>query len=675
MIKPTTKQINHALMAHNDLRVDPFYWMNQRDEPDVLTYLHSENDYAQAYFEKYSSLEDELFKEIVSRIPANEDAAPYFENGYWYFKKFKEGFEYPEYFRGKDLDGTYLNSVLNVNVLAQEFVFFHLGEFKISSNNKWMAYSFDTQSRRIYRIRIVNLENQELISELNVPAGQDLVWSTDSNYLYYITKDSTLRECCVWRHKLNTDFSNDYKIFEELDDAFYVGLNITKSNKYLLIESISAVESNIRYLLLDCPLSEPIIFIEGKENLEYYIDHVNDNWVIRTNLDGINFSIMTVSIENTEVENWQTIIHHSENTLIENFELIDDKLVILERSSAIPRMKIIYNDRSSNYIPFDEEAYSLDFYKNLISVSNFLYLTFSSPRTPKTIYKYSFATRKLEIFWKQVIPNKFNSDDYNVERKYAMSHDEQLIPVTIIYSKKFPPCLNSPLVMYGYGSYGISIDPGFTIPRLSLLDRGFVFAIAHIRGGQELGRNWYENGKFLKKKNTFLDFISCAEFLLNEKYTSIHNLFAYGGSAGGMLMGYIVNEYPQLWKGIIAVVPFVDVVTTMLDESIPLTTGEFDEWGNPKEFEYYQYMKSYSPYDNIKDQVYPNIYIRTGYHDSQVQYWEPAKWTAKLRLHHQGDQMILFECDMESGHGGASGRFKQYKEISRDYTFLLSLLD
>ncbi len=675
MIEPKPKQIDHSLITHNDLRIDPFYWMNQRDDPDVLSYLQNENDYARVYFEKYSSLQDELFQEILSRIPANEDAAPYFDNGYWYFKKFKEGFEYPEYFRGEDLNGTNLKSVLNVNILAQEFVFFHLGEFKISPNNKLVAYTFDTQSRRIYTIRIVNLENQETISELTVSAGQDLEWSSDSNFLYYTTKDSTLRECCVWRHRLNSEFSNDVKIYEEIDDAFYVGLNISKSSKYLLIESVSAVESNIRYLPLKSPVSEPVLFIEGKEHLEYYIDHLIDIWVIRTNLDGINFSIKTVAIENTAIENWITVVPHSNDILIEEFELIDDKIVVLERSSAIPRIRIIYNNNSSIYVPFNEEAYSVDFYKNLVPSSNFLYLIFSSPRTPKIVYKYSLDTGNLEVFWKQIIPGRFNSDNYLVERKYVMSHDEQLIPITIIYSKMSPPNPDSPLLLYGYGSYGISIDPGFTIPRLSLLDRGFVFVIAHIRGGQELGRNWYENGKFLKKKNTFLDFISCAEFLLHENYTSPHNLFAYGGSAGGMLMGYIMNEYPQLWKGVIAVVPFVDVLTTMLDESIPLTTGEFDEWGNPKDYEYYHYMNSYSPYDNIKDQEYPNTYIRTGYHDSQVQYWEPAKWTAKLRLHHQGDQIILFECDMDSGHGGASGRFKQYKEISRDYTFLLSLLD
>ncbi|MBK9272405.1 MAG: S9 family peptidase [Saprospiraceae bacterium] len=674
MQPPKAIQENKSLVKHSDTRIDPFYWMNQRDSPQVIDYLNQENEYAKSWFTPYKNLEDEIYQEIVSRISPNEEAAPWFENGYWYFKKYKDGSEYPQYYRSFNLDSANPQLILDIELLAKDKVYFHLGSFSISPNNQYLAYSCDTLSRRIYNICIIDLHNGSVVAEISNSCGVEMEWSADSQFLFYISKDDSLREFKVIRHKLHSSLASDQLVYEENNDSYYVSIHLSKSRKYILIESISSVQSAVRVLPSLAPESEPELFTESIDNIEYYVDHLVDDWYIRTNWNAPNFVIMKTLENRTSMKYWEILLSHSPHIYIEDFELFSSRLVVLERSSGLQRLKVLEFSDDSYYIPFNESAYVIEFYKNKNPDSDSIYFQYSTPITAKIVYRFHFINKQRFNFWKQILPGDFQSEHYQVLRLDVMSHDSKLIPLTLIFSKNHPPSEQSPLLLYGYGSYGISIDPGFSVARLSLLDRGFVVAIAHVRGGQELGREWYEGGKLLSKKNTFYDFISCAQFVIQEKLASANKLFAYGGSAGGMLMGYILNEFPQLWKGVIAVVPFVDVLTTMLDESIPLTTGEYDEWGNPNDPIYYRYMKSYSPYDNVKNQLYPNIYIRTGYHDSQVQYWEPSKWVAKLRLNQMGSNEILFECDMDTGHGGSSGRFKPFRESARDYVFLLGVL-
>jgi oligopeptidase B len=672
---PKARQIPHILTHGDDSRLDPYYWLNERDHPDVIEYLNEENEYAGQYFEHFKDQEESIYKEICGRIPPSDESAPYFENDFWYLRKFEPNKEYPYYFRYFKTLENEPSLILDANKLASGHEYFHLGNMKISPDNRYLAVCIDTRSRRIYSIQIKDLLTGEWLPERISNAGTSLEWSSCSKYLFYTTKDETLRENKVLRHRLSTPTTEDEMIFEESDKAFYVHLRKTKSKKYILIESESSLESEMRYFESTDEEIKPNLFQARRDEVEYQADHKPGGWVIRTNQCGPNFSLMYCPEELTSSDHWRELIAHKSDTLIEDFEIFDSAVSICERSGGNVRIKVLPDTGSSYYIPFGEDVYAAGFYYNALLDSNDLYISFSSPKTPATVFKYNLNNHITELFWQQKIHGGFDSDSYLTERTEAMASDGTLIPISLVYKANLNRKESHPLLLYGYGSYGISVDPTFSLSRISLLDRGFIFAIAHIRGGQELGRNWYETGKFLHKKNTFTDFISCAEFLIKEGYTTNKKLFAYGGSAGGMLMGAIMNLRPELWKGVIAVVPFVDVLTTMLDESIPLTTGEYEEWGNPNDPAYYDYMKSYSPYDNIEAKEYPNIYIRTGYHDSQVQYWEPAKWTAKLRQNQMGDQIILFQCDMDTGHGGSSGRFKQYREIAKDYTFLLSLLD
>jgi len=672
---PKAKLNPKELSHHGDLRVDPYFWMNERDHPDVLAYLEEENNYGQQMCAVFKELEDKLFEEITQRIVQNDESAPYYVNGYWYKTKFEEQKEYPIYVRYQSTLESREEVILDVNKLADGQKYYHIGSMAISPNNQFLAYTEDLQSRRIYSICFKNLVTGETFKQKIPNAGTCLVWTNDSKNVYYVTKDDTLREFRVMLHEFETDFKKDKLIFEESDETFYVSVGKTKDKKYILINSASSLESEYRYIDAQHCSDQVFLFQSRVENLEYYIDHKDQEWFIRTNKIGPNFGMMRCPDQHTEMDYWKNIIPYNESILVEDFELFKDYLVLSERSEGI--LKIHVHPKNSNpyYITFDEEVYTAVFSVNPELDSINLRIHFSSLKTPPTIYEYHLEDHKLSILRVQKIEGGFDTNEYHTERIYATASDQTLIPISIVYHKTFKKDGAHPLLLYGYGSYGISIDPTFSISRKSLLDRNFAFAIAHIRGGQELGRAWYESGKFLEKKNTFTDFIQCAEFLIAEKYTQSDRLFAYGGSAGGLLMGAIANMRPDLWKGILAVVPFVDVVTTMLDEDIPLTTGEYDEWGNPANEEYYHYLKSYSPYDNVMPQNYPAMFVRTGYHDSQVQYWEPAKWVAKIRTHKTNDTPLIFMCDMNTGHSGASGRFKQYRETAREYAFMLSLLD
>jgi len=672
---PTAKLSSKELESHGDIRVDTYFWLNERDHPDVLAYLEEENQYGNQMCSVFEELENKLFEEITRRIVQNDESAPYFVNGYWYKTKFEEHKEYPVYVRYENSLENKEEVILNVNQMAEGHNYYHVGSMAISPDNKFLAYTEDLQSRRIYSICLKNLETGEVFPMKIPNSSTCLAWTNDSKNLYYVTKDETLREYRVMLHEIGTDFQQDKLIYEEEDETFYVSVGKTKDKKYILIHSTSALESEYRYIDATHAENKLNLFQGRIKNLEYYIDHKDQDWFIRTNKMGPNFGMMICEDQNTGIDNWRSLLPYDDKILVEDFELFKGYLVLSERSEGILKIHVFPGHSSSHYIAFDEEVYTAVFSVNPEIECEYLRILFTSLKTPPTIYEYHFEDQILKILRVQKVEGGYDPQDYQTERIYATASDKTLIPISIVYHKNFKKDGSHPLLLYGYGSYGISVDPTFSISRKSLLDRNFAFAIAHVRGGQELGRSWYESGKFLEKKNTFTDFIHCAEFLISEKYTQPDKLFASGGSAGGLLMGAIANMRPELWKGILAAVPFVDVVTTMLDEDIPLTTGEYDEWGNPSNEEYYHYLKSYSPYDNVTFQNYPAMFVRTGYHDSQVQYWEPAKWVAKIRSHKTNDTPLIFLCDMNTGHSGASGRFKQYRETAREYAFMLHLLD
>ncbi len=677
MIKPPVAQKKLVeLVKHDTTRIDNYFWLNQPDDQEVIDYLNAENEYTSHMLKKTESLQEELYNEIVGRIKQTDISVPYFSNGYYYYTRYEEGKEYPVYCRKKESLEAKEEIMLNVNEMAEGYEYFHVSSITVSPDNKMIAYGVDTLSRRIYTVYFRNLESGEILEETLLSTSGAAYWANDNRTVFYAEKDeTTLRPYKVFRYKIVSDKTSRL-VYEEQDETFYSFVYKSRSKKYLIIGSTANMSDEYRILSADDPEGDFTIFQPREHGLEYSIGHFQDKFYVRTNLDARNFRLMETSVEQTGKENWKEVIPHREDILLEGFLNFDKYMVIDERKMGNVILRIINIETGQEHtIDFGEEVYTAWVSVNPEFATVLLRIGYSSLTTPNSTYDYNMRTKELILLKQQEVIGGHNPDNYKSERLYAIAKDGKKVPISLVYKKGTPLDGTAPLLLYGYGSYGHTIDPNFGIARLSLLDRDFIYAIAHIRGGQFLGRDWYEDGKLLNKKNSYTDFIACAEHLININYTSSDKLMALGGSAGGLLMGVIVNMRPDLFKGIIAAVPFADVVTTMLDESIPLTTGEYDEWGNPNEKEYFDYMLSYSPYDNVEAKEYPNMLVTTGLHDSQVQYWEPAKWVAKIRELKTDDNLLLLHTNMDAGHGGASGRFKQHKETALEYAFLLKLLN
>ncbi len=684
---PVAKKVAEELKAHGDTRIDNYFWMRLSDKQknaetpdaqtqDVLDYLNAENHYKDGAMKHTEGLQKKLYDEIVGRIKKDDSSVPYNDNGYSYYTRYEKGMDYALYCRKKLEDNGEEEIMLNGPELAKEHAYYAIGGRSVSPDNKLLAYSVDTVSRRRYVVYFKNLESGEILSDKLKNTGGGAVWANDNKTVFYASKDPvTLRQDKIYKHVLGTDQSEDELVFHEKDETFSCFIFKSRSDKYLMIGSDQTLSSEYQYLDANTPNDEWKIIQPRERDLEYGVDHYDGHFYIRTNLDAKNFRLVKTPVTATTKENWVDVIPHREDILLQGFVIFKEHLVLQERVNGLRTIRIMkWNGDNDHYIEFNDPAYVSYPTTNLDFNTNILRYGYTSLTTPNSTIEYNMDTKEQKVLKEEeVVDPNFSKDNYVSERLYATARDGVKVPISLVYKKGVQRNANTPLLLYSYGSYGSSTEPFFRSNRLSLLDRGFVYAMAHIRGGQEMGRHWYEDGKLLKKKNTFTDFIDCGEFLVNEGLTSPKHMYAMGGSAGGLLMGAVLNMKPELWNGVVAAVPFVDVVSTMMDETIPLTTFEFDEWGNPKNKEYYEYMKSYSPYDNVEAKAYPNTLITTGYWDSQVQYWEPAKWIAKLRELKTDDNLLIMDCDMETGHGGASGRFQRYKRTALSYAFMMDL--
>ncbi|RMZ50717.1 S9 family peptidase [Flavobacteriaceae bacterium PRS1] len=677
IIPPKAKIKPKQLKIHNDIRIDDYYWLNDKENPEVIEYLNKENAYCDKMMAHTVEFQTDLFKEMKSRIKEDDESVPYKYNGYWYIVKFEKGKDYPIYIRKKETLKAKEEIIFDCNKMAKGHSYFKLVGISISPDNTKVSFGVDTVSRRQYTIRIKNLVTGEVYNDSIANTTGSATWANDNKTLFYTSNNvQTLRSDKIYKHKLGDTVKNDVLIFTEEDDSFGVSVYKTKSKKYIVIASYSTLTTEYQILNANNPDGEFKIFQPRVRGLEYSINHFENDFYIVTNADrATNFKLMKTSEDATEISNWKEIISHREDVLLEGIDIFKHFLVISERCNGLNEIRIKPWDNSEEYyLPFSNETYTAYTSTNIDFDTTILRYGYNSLTTPSSIIDFDMLTKTKEIKKEQeVLGGKFKKENYVSERIWATTQDGTKIPISLVHHRDTKKSKETPLLLYAYGSYGSTIDPYFSTIRLSLLDRGFVFAIAHIRGGEYLGRQWYDNGKLFHKKHTFTDFISCSKFLIEKGYTSEKHHYAMGGSAGGLLMGVIVNLAPELYNGIVTQVPFVDVITTMLDDSIPLTTGEYDEWGNPNEAAYYDYIKSYSPYDNVEEKDYPNLLITTGLHDSQVQYWEPAKWTAKLRTLKKDNNVLLLKTNMEAGHGGASGRFESLKEDALEYAFLLDL--
>ena len=678
IIEPRAEKINKIMTMHNHERIDEFYWLNERGNPKVIDYLNSENDYRNSYMKDYKGLENELFEEIKSRIKEDDSSVPYLDNGYYYYTRFEKGKQYPIYCRKKDNLKNDEEILIDVNKMSQGHEYFRIGGIDISPNNKIMAYSVDTISRRLYTVHFKNLETGKKNTHTISNTSGGVSWANDNKTLFYNQKNTkTLRTEKVMRHSFNQN-QKDEEVYFEKDDEFNLYSYKSKSGKYIIIVSGKTISDEIRFLNANEADGDFKIFQKRVDGLEYSIDHLDDKWYVRTNInDSKNFKLMVCDEDKTSSDNWKEFIKHRKNVLLEGVEVFNDFFVITERENGQRRFNVISNkDGESHYIDFEEEVFSAYSSVNSEINSKTFRYGYSSMTTPNSTIEYNLIKKTKTVLKEaEILGGTFDKNNYESMLVWADARDGKKVPISLVFRKDTYKKGKNPLLLYGYGSYGSTNSAGFSSVRLSLLDRGFVYAIAHIRGSQYLGREWYEDGKMFNKKNTFWDFIDSAKYLGNNSYVDRDQIFAMGGSAGGLLMGAIANMEPEVFKGIVAAVPFVDVVTTMLDETIPLTTFEFDEWGDPKDEDSYYYMLSYSPYDQVEEKDYPAIFITTGYHDSQVQYFEPAKWIARLRDKRTNKEPLLMYCNMDAGHGGASGRFEAYKETAMEYAFLISLTE
>ncbi len=670
---PVAEKIPYEITTHGHTRVDNYYWMRDREDPKVIEYIEAENAYTEAMMRHTEELQENLYEEIVERIKEDDETVPYFDNGYYYYVRYEEGKEFPIHCRRKGSMDAEEEILLDVNIKAEGHNFYQAVGLRVSPDNNMLAFGVDTVGRRRYTIHFKDLTTGEILDESIPVTIGSTVWGNDSRTVFYTTRDyNTLRADRIYRHKMGDDPDDRELIYFEEDETFRVGVTRTKSRDYIMIVSSHTLSTEYRYLDADNPGGEFRLFHPRENDMRYSVDHHGGRFYILTNWDAPNYRLMETPVTRTGKNNWRNVIPHREDVLLSSIEIFNDHLAVSERKDGLTQLRVMeWGTSEEHYIRFDEEAYTVRISVNPDINTDVLRFSYTSLTTPSSVYDYNMSTRERELLKQDEVLGDFDPDYYEARRYFATAEDGTQVPISLVYRKGLERDGNNPLLLAGYGSYGSSRDPGFSSVRLSLLDRGFVYAIAHVRGGQEMGYYWYEEGKLLNKKNTFTDFISCAEFLIEENYTNPDLLFAQGGSAGGLLMGAVVNMRPELFRGIIAGVPFVDVVTTMLDETIPLTTFEYDEWGNPNDPEYYEYMLSYSPYDNVVPQDYPAMLVTSGLHDSQVQYWEPTKWVAKLRDLKTDDNPLLLKTNMEAGHGGAAGRYQRYKEIAMQYAFLL----
>ncbi len=671
VMPPVAKKIPRELVTHGHVRIDDYYWLNERENPEVIAYLDAENAYTDAVMKHTEALQESLYEEIKSKIKPTDESVPYKENGYYYYTRTVGDKEYYLECRKKGNLEAEEEVLLDVNKLAEGYEYYAVGGTSVSPDNKLLAYGVDTLSRRKYDIFFKNLETGELLEDMIPLTTGGAVWANDNRTVFYTLKDDvTLRSMKIMKHVLGTPVENDVEVFYEDDETFDCFIFKTKSQDFLIIGSESTLTSEYRFLDANHPEGDFKVIQPRERGLEYSVDEADNYFYIRTNLDALNFRLMRTPVTATGKENWEEVIPYRADFYLSDFDVFKDYLVVTERKEGINRLRVMPWKGNEYYIPFEEEVFTVRSDINLDFDTDTFRFNYTSLTTPVSVFDFDMKTKERILLKQQEVLGGFDKSDYETKRIYATAGDGTKIPMTIVYKKGMEKNGANPTLLYGYGSYGITVDPSFSIARLPLLDRGFVYAIAHIRGGQINGRQWYEDGKLLKKMNTFTDFSDCAQFLIESGYTSSEKLFAMGGSAGGLLMGTCINLRPDLYRGVIAAVPFVDVVTTMLDESIPLTTSEFDEWGNPKIEKFYLYMLAYSPYDNVVAKDYPALLVTTGLHDSQVQYWEPAKWVAKLRDLKTDDNPLLFHINMDYGHGGASGRYEWIRETALEYAFI-----
>lgn len=675
MQPPVAKKVAKELIKHDHTRIDNYFWMNQREDPEVIAHLEAENAYTDEQLADTKNFQTSLYDEMRGRIKEDDSSVPYFENGYFYYSRNEEGKEYTIYCRKNGSMDAEEEILLNGNEMAEGHEYFSVGGLTVSDDNKMLAYGVDTVSRRLYTIYFKNLETGEISSESIPSCSGGGAWAADNTTFFYTIKNGeTLRTERIRKHKLGSDVASDVEVFYEEDDTYSTYVWRTKSKAYIFIASYQTLASEYRMIDATAPDGEFSVIQPREKDHEYDVSHYEDKFYIRTNLDAKNFKLVSTSVSKPGKENWKDVIPHRDETLFEGVEIFKDHMVLDERTGGLTTIRIIdQKDKSEHFLDFGEAAYTAYVGQNAEFNTTTLRFGYSSMTTPWSTYDYDMNTKEKNLMKEQPVLGGFNKADYQTERVMATADDGTEVPISIVYKKGMKKDGTSPTLLYAYGSYGATMDAYFSSARLSLLDRGFVYAIAHIRGGQEMGRHWYEDGKLLNKKNTFTDFIDCGEFLIEQGYSAPDKLYAMGGSAGGLLMGAIINIKPEIWAGIVAAVPFVDVISTMLDETIPLTTSEYDEWGNPNVKEYYDYILTYSPYDNVEAKAYPNMLVTTGLHDSQVQYWEPAKWVAKLREMKTDDNVLLLHTNMEAGHGGASGRFEALKETAMEYAFFFKL--
>jgi oligopeptidase B len=675
---PVAQKKAQTLEAHGDVRIDNYYWLRERTNPDVLAYLEAENAYTEAVLADTAALQSELFEELTNRLQPDDSTVPSLYHGYYYLSRFDEGLEYPIYIRRKGAVDAPDEVTLDVNKVAEGHGFCSVSDNLVSPDSKLLAWAVDTVGRRKYTIHVTDLATGELLPDVLPDVTGNLAWANDSQTLIYTQQDpETLRPYQVWRHRLGTDPADDDLIYEEIDPTFGVYVWKTRSEKFILIQSDQTLATEYRFLDADHPEGDPQIIAPRERDVEYSVDHVGDRFIIRTNLGAENFRLMEAPVADPGRDHWIELLPGREDVLLEGVDAFQDFMVVTERRDGLRHLRVIpWNGAAETDVVFDEPTYETWVDDNEEFDTSILRYGYSSLNTPETIYDLDLVTGERTLMKQDQIRGGFDPANYVVERLMAPARDGVQVPISLVYRTGLPRNGTNPLLLYGYGSYGYSMEARFRSSVVSLLDRGFVYAIAHVRGGQEMGRWWYEDGKLLNKKNTFTDFIDCGRFLVAEGYTAPDRMFANGDSAGGLLMGAVANMAPELFAGIIADVPFVDVVTTMLDDSIPLTTGEFDEWGDPKDEVYYDYMLSYSPYDNVTAKAYPPMLVTTALEDSQVQYFEPAKWVAKLRATKTDSNPLLFTCEMSAaGHGGVSGRYKRYQETALEYAFILGVLN
>jgi len=676
-VAPVAEKRPHSLEAHGEVRVDDYYWLRERSNPKVLAYLEAENAYTAAVMAPTDELQAQLFEELKNRIQPDESTVPSRYHGYYYYKRYEEGLEYPIYCRKKGSVDAPEEVTLDVNQIAEGHDFCSVRGVAVSPDTRLLAWAVDTVGRRKYTIHLTDLETGEVLTDVIPEVTGNLVWANDNRTLFYGKQDSeTLRSYQIYRHRLGTEPSEDVPVYEETDPTFSVSVWKTRSERFIMIDSEQTLASEVRFLDAGKPAGEFRIIAPRERGVEYSVSEVDDRFIIRTNLGAKNFRLMVAPVAKPGREYWREIIPGRDDVFLQGVEVFRKFTVVTERRDGLRHIRIIpLAGGEGREIRFDEPVYVTWVDENPEVDSTVLRYGYMSLNTPETIYDLDMVTGERTLMKREQVLGGFDPANYVVERLWAPARDGVQVPISLVHRKGIERDGSRPLLLYAYGSYGSSMEAWFRPAVVSLLDRGFVYAIAHVRGGQELGRQWYEDGKLLKKKNTFTDFIDCGRFLVDEGYSSPDRLFARGGSAGGLVMGSVANMAPELFAGIIANVPWVDVVTTMLDEDIPLTTAEYDEWGDPNQREFYDYMLSYSPYDNVEAKAYPAILVTTSLNDSQVQYWEPAKWVAKLRALKTDDNPLIFKTEMEAGHGGVSGRFKQYRETALEYAFMLEVLN